>query len=303
MFTDRLEAFLASFDDDDVASDIHDHHGLERSEARAQFVKYKNETRFALRVIAPHIATGKRILEVGSGPGILSYFLRSEGYDITALEPVGIGYDFMGAAFDAMSRRSQEVDLPFLPIGAEALDPAIHGQFDLVFSIHVLEHLPDREAGLNAMDRVLADGGTMLHVCPNYRFPYDPHFGIPLIPVWPAATRYILPSSIGSSGKWKSINFITAGHVERFARNRNYTIRYSANVFADMIKRTQTDAEFSKRHSGFAGRMIKLARATGLLGLVEKVPPQFLSPIIFTMQRGSPRTSPSGYVGSSESGN
>ena len=33
------------------------------------------------------------------------------------------------------------------------------------------------------------EGGAMIHMCPNYFVPYEPHFGIPLIPFAPRATQ------------------------------------------------------------------------------------------------------------------
>jgi len=285
----RLETFLAAIDDQAVAQYISSRFGQDEHEARLQFIKYKNEARFALRVVGPWLKRNARILEVGSGTGVTAYFLKSEGFDITALEPVGIGYDFMGAAFEAMKHFHPHLELTMLPIGAEALDPKVHGIFDLVFSIHVLEHLPDLSLGLHAMDKVVAPAGVMVHAFPNYYFPYDPHFGIPLIPFWPAMTRLILPRRISASGKWKSINFINAGNLDAFGRKKGYSTDYSPGVLTEMINRMDTDREFSKRHSGFAGMVIRLLKRLKILALIGRVPPRYLSPVIVSMSRSRSR--------------
>ena len=69
---------------------------------------------------------------------------------------------------------------PPLPIGIDDLDPSVHGRFEVVFSANVLELVPDLVSALERMQSVPAEGGVQRHVCPNYAFPYEPHFFVPL---------------------------------------------------------------------------------------------------------------------------
>jgi 2-polyprenyl-3-methyl-5-hydroxy-6-metoxy-1,4-benzoquinol methylase len=70
------------------------------------------------------------------------------------------------------------------------------GTFDLIFSNNVFEHVRDVQAALATLGALLRPGRVMVHNCPNYDVPYEPHFGIPLLPLRPASTARVLPKSI-----------------------------------------------------------------------------------------------------------
>lgn len=281
-----LTLFLQGLDVDNIVSLISQKADISEAEASEQFKKYQNETFFALRVVEKHLSKEKRIIEVGSGTCLFAYFLKHEGYDITALEPVGVGYDFMRAAQYALKENCAHIDLPILEIGAEQLSVSTHGAFDFVFSIHVLEHLPSYKDGLTAMDTILAKDGEMVHACPNYSFPYDPHFSIPLVPIFPSLTRFLLPSRISKSGKWASINFIKFRKLKSLAKSLGYSVQAEPSVLYEMVNRIQTDKYFGERHgAGFSGFMISLFRKLGLLRLVKFIPVNLSSPVIFKMSR------------------
>ena len=76
------------------------------------------------------------------------------------------------------------------------------------------------------MRSVLAPAGSMVHTCPNYHVPYEPHFGIPLVPGVPSATRFVLPGRIASSGLWRSLNFVTSTGLRRTARRAGLTVEF-----------------------------------------------------------------------------
>lgn len=286
MLKQKLQAFLNLLDDAEMASKISKKCDISETEAKSELKKYKNETFFALRVVGEYLNLDDRIIEVGAGAGLFSYFLKYEGYNIVALEPVGIGYDFMKGAFEAVRDQFPDLKLEHLNIGAEALDPSTHGKFDFVFSIHVLEHLPDFPDGMNAMESILAENGQMVHVCPNYYFPYDPHFGIPLLPVFPKITSFLLPKRIRDSGKWKSINFINFGQIKRHANKIGLLLNLKPSLFSEMIQRVEDDEEFAARHgSGISGLIINILKKTRLIKLVGLYPTKLSSPIIFELNR------------------
>jgi hypothetical protein len=169
-----------------------------------------------------------------------------------------------------------------LPIGVESLDPAVHGRFALVFSANVLEHVEVPGLALDRMQALLSDGGVQRHVCPNYAFPYEPHFFIPLIPLLPSATARLLPSSITHTGLWASLNFVTAGHVYRWASKRGLRPAFDAGVLAEALDRFVDDTVFAERHSGL-GRAVRIIRQLGLVGLVRRLPPCAVSPMRFSV--------------------
>lgn len=103
------------------------------------------------------IARGTRVLEIGSGTGALLHALRERG---AAAEGVELRQDLIDEAqrfFGALPiRRVQGTTLPF----GEA-------SFDVVVSFDVFEHIPDSDAHLAEVARVLARGGSYLIQTPN----------------------------------------------------------------------------------------------------------------------------------------
>jgi len=282
----ELNQFLSDIDDIFISQAISKKSGLTEDVALSEFLKYKNEAYFALRIIGPYLDKKLRILEVGAGSGIFSLFLASQNFKVTALEPVGIGYDFMRSAFEALKDSLPDVNLPHLNIGAESLNEDTHGSFDLIFSIHVLEHLPDLNGGAQGIANVLAAGGSGIHVFPNYAFPYDPHFSIPLIPFIPEKTKYILPKRISKSGKWASINFLTYRKLRKIFDRNNMSVELGKSMLIEMIDRVETDIEFGKRHGkGVSGVIINILRTTRLLKLVKFFPKTLSSPVLIISKK------------------
>ena len=120
-------------------------------EFEAQFLDW-------LHPIGPEFFAGKRVLDAGCGTGRHAYFAASYGArEVVALD--------LSDAVEAARRNLAQFDnvhvvqgdllrLPFRTAGAG-------GGFDLVYSIGVLHHLPDPEAGFRNLVRYLRPGGTI----------------------------------------------------------------------------------------------------------------------------------------------
>lgn len=107
--------------------------------------------------------TGDRVLEVGCGRGHLTRRLAERGIDI-------IGIDANPKAADAAGTER------VVTMRAESLD-FDDESFDVVLSVHALEHIPDLEEALQEMARVLRGGGVSLHI-----YPAEPIKGLFAIP-------------------------------------------------------------------------------------------------------------------------
>lgn len=279
----RLESYIAGIDVDRIAESLAAELGWERSVARNHLVTHIAEVRVALRVVGPAINADLRVLEVGSGIGLFAAFLKSLDIDVTELEPVGAGFQFIGEARASLAfytRPSAHLD-----IGVEQLQPAVHGRFDLIFSINVLEHVADWRRALEACLSVLADRGQMIHVHPNYAIPFEPHFNVPLVPLRPAVTARLLPGRIADTETWRSLNWITARKVKQWCRSRALLIDFSDGVLADTIDRLITDPLFRERHSGVVGRGAALAARSGLTRVLRRLPATLNTPVEYSIQR------------------
>lgn len=103
------------------------------------------------------LVPGAAVLEIGSGKGRLLHRLRALGYDVRGVE--------IDAAMLAESRRLYG-DLPIEKVGGVEL-PFPDAAFDVILSLDVFEHIPDTDAHLREVNRVLKPGGCYLLQTPN----------------------------------------------------------------------------------------------------------------------------------------
>ncbi|MDQ6986356.1 MAG: class I SAM-dependent methyltransferase, partial [Mariprofundaceae bacterium] len=138
----KLDRFLADLPLDEWAGQLSAEAQADIADTRDFLLTYVNEMRVSFRLIEAEIAKEQRILEVGSGLCLLSFFLNKEGYNIVALEPALGGFELFEAAKKVISGHFSSIPLEILECTAQQLDPAAHGRFDLIFSNNVLEHIP-----------------------------------------------------------------------------------------------------------------------------------------------------------------
>lgn len=288
---DQLTEFLSHVDRASVVEQISAETGTDPAEVERRLNTYLNEPFVALDLVAPHLGGVTDILEIGAGIGAFSAFLSTLGYNVLAIEPAGVGFDFMTPARRALDAQWPSNTRQFLPIEAERLGPE-HGSFDLAFSVHVLEHVDDVAAVIESIHGRLRASGSSVHICPNYAVPYEPHFGLPLLPVRPAASRHVLPRRVTTSGLWESINFITARQIDRIAGAQHLRVTFRRGVMADMASRVSSDAIFRDRH-GLAGRLATfvVGRPIGRRAL-EEWPPTLATPMTFTLSDSGTVTEP-----------
>ena len=261
---------------------------LERPELVDLFLTYQNEAMEARKFLNESLVKLNKeadILEVGGGILALSVQLASEGFQITAVEPVGEGFtgiSYIMEIFLEISRNENlRIELIRHPI--EACE--FKGDFDFIFSINVLEHLKNPYLVMIQLVGILKKDGSCRIFCPNYDFPYEPHFqkwmyqrknSAFYLPLSKAKTSMIETSEW--EGVHRSLNFTTLRKLERFLLQNN--IRYLANKSAlqNMVMRGAFDQELKNRHKLLASGIgvlfkLRLIRVTSLL-------PQRFWPII-----------------------
>lgn len=283
-----LTAFVACVDTDDVAADAAAESKLPYDRLRVLLKVFANEVLIGYEFVQPMLRPGSRVLEVGAGVGILASFLKSRGVAISGIEPGAAGYGYMPAIAGAVARRLGNDRFDPLPIGAGDLDLRQHGTFDLIYSIHVMEHILELDAAFRALVGVLAPSGHMVHMCPNYDVPYDPHLGIPLVPGFPRATRHLFPTLIRDNHEvWDGLNFLTVRDARRLARRNGLKVSFDRGIMSAYVRRIETDAAFSDRQ---AGAVVKLARVlckSGVVRLIDRWPVALSSPMVmrFTLAK------------------
>jgi len=113
---------------------------------------------------------GDRVLDMGCGAGRHAFEVFRRGGDVIAFDQDGDELAGVLDLFGAM-REAGEV-----PLGAEAdikqgdalSLPFADGEFDRVVAAEVLEHIPDDEAAISELTRVLRPGGTIAVTVPRW---------------------------------------------------------------------------------------------------------------------------------------
>jgi len=142
-----------------------------------------------LRSLRNHLPHGRLdVLEIGFGRGILLSALLKEGHRVSGVDPGALERDIpvdIRRRATIHTRPIEEVELP-------------DGAYDLIYGIHVVEHLQDPEAVFAACGRALRPGGLLYVMTPNAE-----SRGLQLFKeAWwnledPTHVRFFTPRSIG----------------------------------------------------------------------------------------------------------
>ena len=281
----ELEGYVAELISTPFVERLSERSGIPEADVRRRLTDYAGEVPVGIELLDGFLIPGQRILEVGAGVGLLSVWLIRQGFSVVLLESGAGGFDANRRLLDAVLEWF-EITATVLPLRAEELDAGTHGTFDLIFSVNVLEHIPALEDAMAGMAGVLAPGGVMRHTCANYTVPYDPHYELPLVPLAPRATGWLVPS-IARQEVWQSLNFITYGRIVRFCRRHGLAYGFDRGQLARALQRMDSDATFRNRRGVLARVIQNVLRVTGMTGLLARVPPRFSTPMAFTCGRSS----------------
>jgi SAM-dependent methyltransferase len=239
------------------------------------------EARLAVDMLRPlEVTTEARILEVGAGSGTVTAFLAAQGANIVGIEPYRDSYEGFEPIRAALEAKSVHPHL--LAVRADELDPARHDYFDLIFSVNVIEHFQPLGPSLDGLARVLSSGGRMVHTCPNYRVPYEPHLRAPLIPVLPSLTGRIWPQ-LRENPVWATLNWVTAADIRHFADRHGFALRFRPGRLSATLDRLAYDPAFARRQRGVA----RLAAVPGVAKALRLLPSTWSTPMTFELLNGS----------------
>lgn len=153
---------------------------LERPELIDLFLTYQNEALAARKFLESSLIeldVESEILEIGGGILALAIQLASEGFKVTTIEPVGEGFSSISFMMDIFSEISKTENLSFNLKKSPIEECIFDHKFDFIFSINVMEHLKNPYSILIQLVELLKQRANYRFFCPNYDFPYEPHFG------------------------------------------------------------------------------------------------------------------------------
>lgn len=237
---------------------------------RAQFVAivpellplfeiYAAEAQFGRQYISSdldRLPRGAKIIEIGAGVMLLSCQLVREGYKVTALEPVGTGFSHFERMREVVLEVARLHALAPEFLASPAEDLSADKQFDYAFSVNVMEHVTNVELVLERVGDCLKENGVYRFTCPNYFFPYEPHFNLPTL-ISKNLTEKLLGSYYFRSrlvvdpfGTWQTLNWITSSQViEGIKKIPGLRLKFNKTMLVSTLERIVTDADFSARRS------------------------------------------------------
>lgn len=277
---ESLHHFLARIPFETLAGQIALEHGYQEKDIRSLFDTFANESLVTLDLIVADLDTKHRMLEVGSGLCLTSLFLKHQGFTIIALEPALGGFDIFECVKNAILKHFSHLKLKVMTEPAEQLNPAKHGRFDLIFSNYVIEHIPEWKLALGKMASVLSPDGKMLHSCPNYTIPYEPHYGTLVFRHFPTISKRIFLPKNCDLGIWNSLNFITYREIKSFCKAAELDCTFKKELLYLAFKRIGEDPLFKQRHKGLAATLASFMLTTGVINLLKYIPPACATPLI-----------------------
>lgn len=248
---------------------------------------YMNEAAWGWKLIEPNVDSlqiGSQIFEIGAGPQALSAQVASKGMLVTAIEPSGSGFSIMTSLGEKVRNLASASGITYKIIDAPGEEFIQHDSFDFAFSINVMEHVGDIDAVLNNVVASLKVGAVYHFVCPNYAFPFEPHFNFPTFVNKRLTDKFIMKAAIRAStaidpdGLWSSLNWISVRKIKKWARGQsNISIKFSNRALEMYITRSQSDPIFTERHKILA----RVSRPINtLLLVVSRFFPKTVSPFI-----------------------
>lgn len=255
---------------------------------------YANEARFGFTVIEAEfnaLQLGSSIMEVGAGLLLLSGYLANRGMKIYALEPIAGGFSHFRELQKAVLTYYEKAGLKLNLIESPIETFSKTECFDYVYSINVFEHIADVEMGLSNSYLSLKHGGMLRVYCPNYHFPYEPHFNIPTL-FNKRFTGFVFKSAIASyqmhsaQETWDALNWINVSLVRRLFRERfDNEPGFNRLATYQIVSRVLCDPQFTARRSKWMFTILQMLDRIGLLQLFKYLPVR-LSPVMdFNVKR------------------
>ncbi len=250
---------------------------------RSNLGVYVSEAVFFLDVLSKDLSQLKpesRVIEVGSGIGLLSLLIGGSGLQVDSYEPASAGFGKM-AELRSLILRCWEgpINVTWFD-GAlpRELDPAL-SRADYLIAIHVLEHVSNPMDLIASCMTWIKPEGEGRFVLPNYAFPYEPHFGFPTLGrkrwtywLW---RRKIAESSIPDAQDfWNDLSWPTLNRFRRDLYSRRVGFQFSRAISRQYVSRLVTDETFRERMHVTEGVAIRCSRI--LRGVLRVMPTSVL---------------------------
>ena len=218
-----------------------------------------------------------KVLEVGCGSGILLAMLsqKFDGLMFEGIEPFGSGFNSL-LELKELNMIVKDNNISIKNVSYEKFNTRI--KYDLIYCVNVFEHLNDWRKFILLATEWLSKDGKVVILCPNYGFPYESHFHIPII-INKTLTFSIFKKSIIKQekdmrieGTWKSLNMVKKKEVLHFIKsNPSLELVDDISIIDIIVKRFTKDKEFRKRQM-LVGIIALFIQRIGILKILKLFP-------------------------------
>jgi 2-polyprenyl-3-methyl-5-hydroxy-6-metoxy-1,4-benzoquinol methylase len=250
----------------------------ERPELIDLFLTYQNEAMAARKYLENSLIeldSDAEILEVGGGILALAIQLASEGFKVTSVEPIGEGFAGIQFIMKVFLKIASDENLHFQLERSPIENCHFDQKFDFIFSINVMEHLKDPYSVLLKLNEMQNQGGKYRFMCPNYDFPYEPHFGKWLY-LRKNKTFFLHESRLNSDLEevvqlYNSINYISSKKLTSFMYSNDISFQFNKLALFNLLSRSLEDLGLQQRHSNLY-KIVKYIHRLKLIHLTKLIP-------------------------------
>jgi SAM-dependent methyltransferase len=163
-----------------------------------------------------------------------------------------------------------------LSIPAETL--TLESTFEYAFSINVMEHVDNVALVIARVLAALRPGGAYRFVCPNYLFPYEPHFDMPTL-FSKTLTERVFGHRIRTSklvvyplGTWRGLNWISVPSIRRACDELEVVPTFDRGLLVKYVDRALKDSVFQQRRHRLLRAAVHVADRCHLVGALGWIP-------------------------------
>lgn len=261
---------------------------IEKPELLDAFYTYENESRFARKLIDNNLQSlskNSEIMEVGAGILSLATQLASEGYKVTAIEPAAIGFSSIEFILQKYLEQSKNENVSFSFVNKQVELCNFDHHFDFIYSINVMEHLQNPYQVIIDLCQNLTYSGKYQFYCPNYNFPYEPHFKKFIFRykngnffLTKQSIKNEISKNLSSVDIFDSLNYITYTKIFEFIKDYDLVLVPNKFTFKNLLTRALDDPILSARHS-ILYKIVKFFSRLKLIKIFSHFPIEY-APVI-----------------------
>ena len=222
---------------------------------------------FAFNEIYPLVNDNKvkSILEIGSGTGILISELKKifPNKKFIGIDPNESGFHNYRDISEKLKLEKKNLGILNINIDNFKKDE----KNDFIFSINVFEHVREQKKYLEKTYELLEKNGRNIIFFPNYDFPYEPHFVLPII-FNKKITYKVFKNKILNHekktqeiGLWEGINMNGKKSIEKIMKKKNYNYSFDYSIQERILDRLSNDeSKYFKKRQGIVGNLAIIAK-------------------------------------------